>query len=327
MARSPMRWGGIFWALVCINLSFNYCICDVHADVPDLQCWQSGWCPSSLCAAELHQPRSRSAQSLCRGGQTFLRGKALTKKLPLRTMWSVCTCLDFGLLNLYCLSLTLSLPPDRKTIFFNSHQVSKPESSSDLTAVSTDLENSNESFTYKAYEDLTWCDFLISPPPKLDEQMPYLPPPSSAAVAALVKELRSQLGMALFGVDVIINIHTHTLTVIDINIFPGSTFMWTHKLSTHQWSIHPFFIRLWRCASVFLLPAPSHQVCVEEAELCLPSACWASRTLADRSSICCINGCLRHIRGCCVIHRLPRTNGVTSAGCWDKKQLLVPNGS
>lgn len=56
---------------------------------------------------------------------------------------------------------------------------------------------------------------------KLDEQMPYLPPPSSEAVAALVRELRSQLGMALFGVDVIINIHTHTLTVIDINVFPG----------------------------------------------------------------------------------------------------------
>ncbi|XP_070825991.1 inositol-tetrakisphosphate 1-kinase-like isoform X2 [Chaetodon trifascialis] len=80
-------------------------------------------------------------------------------------------------------------PCDRKTIFFNSHQVSKPESSSDLTS--------------------------------LDEQMPFLPPPSSEAMAALVRELRVQLGMALFGVDVIINIHTHTLTVIDINIFPG----------------------------------------------------------------------------------------------------------
>ncbi|XP_078102828.1 inositol-tetrakisphosphate 1-kinase-like isoform X2 [Sander vitreus] len=80
-------------------------------------------------------------------------------------------------------------PCERKTIFFNSHQVSKPESSSDLTA--------------------------------LDEQMPCLPPPSSEALAALVRELRVQLGMALFGVDVIINIHTHTLTVIDINIFPG----------------------------------------------------------------------------------------------------------
>ncbi|XP_075999975.1 inositol-tetrakisphosphate 1-kinase-like isoform X2 [Genypterus blacodes] len=56
---------------------------------------------------------------------------------------------------------------------------------------------------------------------ELDEQMPYLPTPSSEAMAALVRELRLQLGMALFGVDVIINIHTHTLTVIDINIFPG----------------------------------------------------------------------------------------------------------
>ncbi|XP_034556329.1 inositol-tetrakisphosphate 1-kinase-like [Notolabrus celidotus] len=80
-------------------------------------------------------------------------------------------------------------PCDRETIFFNSHQVSKPESSSNLT--------------------------------ELDEQMPCLPPPSSEAVAALVRELRAQLGMALFGVDVIINIQTHTLTVIDINIFPG----------------------------------------------------------------------------------------------------------
>ncbi|XP_075956919.1 inositol-tetrakisphosphate 1-kinase-like [Anarhichas minor] len=80
-------------------------------------------------------------------------------------------------------------PCERKTIFFNSHQVSKPESNSDLTA--------------------------------LDEQMPCLPPPSSEAVAALVRELRVQLGMALFGVDVIVSIHTHTLTVIDINIFPG----------------------------------------------------------------------------------------------------------
>ncbi|XP_054455563.1 inositol-tetrakisphosphate 1-kinase-like [Anoplopoma fimbria] len=80
-------------------------------------------------------------------------------------------------------------PYDRKTIFFNSHEVSKPASSSDLTA--------------------------------MDEEMPLLPPPSSEAVAALVRELRVQLGMALFGVDIIINIHTHTLTIIDINIFPG----------------------------------------------------------------------------------------------------------
>ncbi|XP_037324775.2 inositol-tetrakisphosphate 1-kinase-like isoform X2 [Pungitius pungitius] len=82
-----------------------------------------------------------------------------------------------------------NFPSDRKTIFFNSHQVSKPESNSHLTA--------------------------------LDEQKPGLPPPSSEAVAALVRELRARLGMALFGVDVIVDVHTHTLTAIDINIFPG----------------------------------------------------------------------------------------------------------
>uniref|UniRef100_A0AAQ4RI78 Inositol-tetrakisphosphate 1-kinase n=1 Tax=Gasterosteus aculeatus aculeatus TaxID=481459 RepID=A0AAQ4RI78_GASAC len=75
-------------------------------------------------------------------------------------------------------------PCERKTIFFNSHQVSKPESNSHLTAVSGNS---------------------LSVP----------------AVAALVRELRAQLGMALFGVDVIVDVHTHTLTAIDINIFPG----------------------------------------------------------------------------------------------------------
>ncbi|XP_062408287.1 inositol-tetrakisphosphate 1-kinase-like isoform X1 [Sardina pilchardus] len=80
-------------------------------------------------------------------------------------------------------------PCDRSTIFFNSHDVSKPESSSHLTA--------------------------------LDDTMPRLPAPSDDAMVALVRQLRAQLGMSLFGVDVIVNLHTHTLTVIDINIFPG----------------------------------------------------------------------------------------------------------
>uniref|UniRef100_A0A4W6CMX8 Inositol-tetrakisphosphate 1-kinase n=1 Tax=Lates calcarifer TaxID=8187 RepID=A0A4W6CMX8_LATCA len=75
---------------------------------------------------------------------------------------------------------------NRKTIFFNSHQVSKPESSSDLTSNPFPVGESTS---------------------------------QSSAVSG--PDLRVQLGMALFGVDVIINIHTHTLTVIDINIFPG----------------------------------------------------------------------------------------------------------
>jgi len=61
----------------------------------------------------------------------------------------------------------------------------------------------------------------VSPLSQLDERTACRPPPSSEAVAALVGELRVQLGMALFGVDLIVSIHTHTPIVIDINIFPG----------------------------------------------------------------------------------------------------------
>lgn len=56
--------------------------------------------------------------------------------------------------------------------------------------------------------------------------MPRVPAPSDDVIAAMVKELRAELGMALFGVDVIMNIDTHTLTIIDINIFPSEA---THK--------------------------------------------------------------------------------------------------
>lgn len=62
--------------------------------------------------------------------------------------------------------------------------------------------------------------------------MPRVPAPSDDAMVAMVKELRAELGMGLFGVDVIMNIDTHALTIIDINIFPGEG---TH---TNQTSAH-----------------------------------------------------------------------------------------
>ncbi|XP_039616533.1 inositol-tetrakisphosphate 1-kinase-like [Polypterus senegalus] len=80
-------------------------------------------------------------------------------------------------------------PSDSKTIFFNSHDVSKPESSSHLT--------------------------------ELDKEMDWPGPPSEDVISTLVAELQAELGMSLFGVDVIINNETGRLTVIDINIFPG----------------------------------------------------------------------------------------------------------
>lgn len=80
--------------------------------------------------------------------------------------------------------------------------------------------------------------------------MPFLPPPSTEAVAALVAELRAQLGMVLFGVDVIINIDTHTLTVIDINIFPGAAAALTHILYVQYTHRHSSNTSLSLCLSL-----------------------------------------------------------------------------
>ncbi|XP_043918929.1 inositol-tetrakisphosphate 1-kinase-like [Protopterus annectens] len=78
---------------------------------------------------------------------------------------------------------------ERRTIFFNSHEVSKPESSSHLTEVS-------------AFEGVM-------------EQ------PTADVIKTIVNELRTLLGMSLFGVDIIISNQTGQHAVIDINAFPG----------------------------------------------------------------------------------------------------------
>uniref|UniRef100_H3BG63 Inositol-tetrakisphosphate 1-kinase n=1 Tax=Latimeria chalumnae TaxID=7897 RepID=H3BG63_LATCH len=78
---------------------------------------------------------------------------------------------------------------DRETIFFNSHDVSKPESCSHLTA--------------------------------LDKAAGFPSPPPDEVIHTMVQGLRSRLGMSLFGVDVIVNNQTGKHAVIDINIFPG----------------------------------------------------------------------------------------------------------
>ncbi|MBN3312652.1 ITPK1 kinase, partial [Atractosteus spatula] len=81
-------------------------------------------------------------------------------------------------------------PADRKAIFFNSHNVSKPESSSDLTS----RENVEGVFQ----------------------------PPSDDVIRKLSSLLRQELGVSLFGIDVIINNQTGQHAVIDINAFPGN---------------------------------------------------------------------------------------------------------
>ncbi|KAG9336574.1 hypothetical protein JZ751_002921 [Albula glossodonta] len=80
-------------------------------------------------------------------------------------------------------------PADRKAIFFNSHNVSKPESSSDLTS--------------------------------RDNVEGVFQPPNDDVIRELSRALRQSLGVSLFGIDVIINNQTGQHAVIDINAFPG----------------------------------------------------------------------------------------------------------
>ncbi|XP_065259623.1 inositol-tetrakisphosphate 1-kinase isoform X2 [Emys orbicularis] len=79
---------------------------------------------------------------------------------------------------------------DRESIFFNSHNVSKPESSSVLTA--------------------------------LDKIEGVFERPNDDVIREISKALRQALGVSLFGIDIIINNQTGQHAVIDINAFPDT---------------------------------------------------------------------------------------------------------
>uniref|UniRef100_S4RUI5 Inositol-tetrakisphosphate 1-kinase n=1 Tax=Petromyzon marinus TaxID=7757 RepID=S4RUI5_PETMA len=82
---------------------------------------------------------------------------------------------------------------DQKTIFFNSHDVSKAESASHLNAAQRD-----ESQTAEQRQQL-----------------------SPQVVRRLVEGLRETLEMSLFGIDIIVDRESGHHAVIDINAFPG----------------------------------------------------------------------------------------------------------
>ncbi|XP_072285913.1 inositol-tetrakisphosphate 1-kinase-like, partial [Pyxicephalus adspersus] len=77
---------------------------------------------------------------------------------------------------------------DQKTIFFNSHDVSKAES----------------------------CSHLSQTP-----LYPDVLPPSDDVVRQVVQGLRAALGMSLFGIDLIVDTQSGRWAVIDVNAFPG----------------------------------------------------------------------------------------------------------
>ncbi|KAG1964507.1 inositol phosphate kinase [Pimephales promelas] len=80
-------------------------------------------------------------------------------------------------------------PTDRRAISFNSHHVSKPESSSHLT-FRDNMDGQN------------WA-------------------PRNDVIQKISRRLRQALGISLFGIDIIINNQTGQHAVIDINAFPG----------------------------------------------------------------------------------------------------------
>ncbi|XP_056349504.1 inositol-tetrakisphosphate 1-kinase isoform X2 [Oenanthe melanoleuca] len=101
---------------------------------------------------------------------------------------------------------------DRESIFFNSHNVSKPESSSVLTAAEvclvprTSMTVSHSGFPYRA---------------PLDKIEGVFERPNDDVIREISKALRQALGVSLFGIDIIINNQTGQHAVIDINAFPG----------------------------------------------------------------------------------------------------------
>jgi len=82
-------------------------------------------------------------------------------------------------------------PSDQKTIFFDSHSISKADSNSFLTQLD-----------------------------EADQGLPHTSP-STALLDKITATIRRELGMALFGVDVVIENLTGRYAIVDINAFPG----------------------------------------------------------------------------------------------------------
>ncbi|KAJ7365305.1 Inositol-tetrakisphosphate 1-kinase [Desmophyllum pertusum] len=99
---------------------------------------------------------------------------------------------------------------DKKTIFFSSHDVSKPDSGSYLSQLDEDDDNGN----------------TIAP----DENL----------VLKLVRKLQPKLNLTMFGIDIVVEKGTGHHVVIDINYFPGYEvhrhFLWISRSTCMTYS-------------------------------------------------------------------------------------------
>ncbi len=91
--------------------------------------------------------------------------------------------------RVYQINLSI-LFPDRSTIFFDSHNVSKSDSSSQLS--------------------------VLDP-----EDKAHVPQIDFKKLETIVKVLREELNLTLFGIDIVVENHTGRHAIIDINVYPG----------------------------------------------------------------------------------------------------------
>lgn len=83
---------------------------------------------------------------------------------------------------------------DRSTIFFDSHNVSKSDSSSQLS--------------------------ILDP-----EDQAYVPRIDDKKLKTIVSVLREELNLTLFGIDIVVENETGRHAIIDINVYPGNLFL------------------------------------------------------------------------------------------------------
>lgn len=99
--------------------------------------------------------------------------------------------------------ITVSLT-DHPTIRFNTHTISKPDSSSTLTERDDEVDGVEQHHVSKEI-----CDKIVD-------------------------QFRRTLGLALFGIDVIVERGTGRHAIIDMNVFPGMCEVCFWKANSNQ---------------------------------------------------------------------------------------------
>ncbi|XP_046382795.1 inositol-tetrakisphosphate 1-kinase-like [Ischnura elegans] len=112
-------------------------------------------------------------------------------------------------------SLKNFYPSDQETIFFDSHEVSKADSTSSLSIL--DPEDLKKLFERNSVK--LPVDDIQSLPDQHPLLTPY--PPDSNCIKSLRKVLRETLGMKLLGADLVWELGTGRYAIIDINVYPG----------------------------------------------------------------------------------------------------------